>query len=211
MQTPKFPAQRAAFSLVEVALAIAVLSFAVIGILSLMSSGLGNYRKVMDTTIAAQIAQRVVNDAQQASYRALTDAAGQTASPDVAQVEKDGKVYSFRAPKVNGKGLELFRFFDEQGKEIVPKDTKKLSPKESLNIVYWVNTRITPRPRLPRSDNKGTEAAALTIEIACNSNGVDLSQTQYIESSNASPQWNLLKAPAGIRVLTYSAIIGRSE
>ncbi len=211
MHTPKFSAKRAAFSLVEVALAIAVLSFAVIGILSLMSSGLGSYRKVMDTTIAAQIAQRVINDAEQASYKVLTDTAGQASTANVAQVEKDGKVFSFRAPKVGVTGLEGFRFFDEQGKEIVPKDPKKLSPKESLSIVYWVNTRITPRPRIPRADNKGTDVAALTIEIACNSNGVDLSLPQYVESSNSSPQWNLLKAPAGIRVLTYSALIGRSE
>jgi type II secretory pathway pseudopilin PulG len=211
MHTPKFSAKRAAFSLVEVALAIAVLSFAVIGILSLMAGGMGNYRKVMDTTIAAQIAQRLINDAEQASYKELTDISGQASSADVAKMEKEGKTFSFRAPRITSTGLSAFRFFDESGKEIVPKDATRLSPKESLNIVYWVNTRVTPRPRIPRADNKGTEVALLTIEIACNSNGLDLSQTQYIEKTNSSPQWNLLKAPAGIRVLTYSALIGRSE
>lgn len=209
MHTPaRFPAQRSGFSLVEVALAIAVVSFAVIGILSLMSSGLGNYRSVMDTTIAAQLAQRVINDAGQADFKVLTDVAGQKNNRDMAEAEKNGKTFSFRAPTIKD---PAFRYFDEQGKEIIPRSAGKLDAKQKLSAVYWVNTRIVPRAKVPRVDGKATELAQLTVEIAANPNGIDLTDKEYIESSSSSPRHNLLKAPPGIRVLTYSAYVGRNE
>lgn len=209
MKSPVPASKRSAFSLVEVALAIAVLSFAVIGILSLMSSGLGSYRQVMDTTIAAQLAQRIINDAEQADFKILTDTAGQKTNQAMQKTEADGKTFSFRAPTISE---PAFRYFDEQGKEIYGTAKGKLDPKQRLSAVYWVNTRIIPRPRLPRSDAKPTEVAQVTVEVACNPNAVDLNDAQkYIETDEDSPRKNLLKAPAGIRVLTYSAYVGRNE
>lgn len=208
MNTPDLSAKRSAFSLVEVALAIAVVSFAVIGILSLMSTGLGSYRQVMDTTIAAQLAQRVINDAEQADFKVLTDVAGQKNNKDMTKTESEGKTFSFRAPTIKE---PAFRYFDEQGKEIIPKEKGKLDAKQKLGAVYWINTRIVPRSKLPRHDGKATEVAQVTVEVACNPNGVDLTDKKYIESEDGSIRYNLLKAPAGIRVLTYSAYVGRND
>lgn len=204
--------KRSAFSLVEVALAIAVVSFAVIGILSLMSSGLGSYRQVMDTTIAAQLAQRIINDAEQTDFKVLTDVAGQKNNKDMQKIEGDGKIFSFRAPTI-ADGDATFRYFDEQGKEIIPKEKGgKLDSKQKLSAVYWVNTRIIPRPKIPRLDGKSTDVALVTVEVACNPNGVDLTDdSKYLERKDSSPRKNLLNAPAGIRVLTYSAYVGRNE
>lgn len=208
MRTPVLPTKRSGFSLVEVALAIAVVSFAVIGILSLMSSGLGNYRQVMDTTIAAQIAQRIINDAEQSDFKNLTDVAGQKNNRQMQEMESGGKVFSFRAPKIQ---YPAFRYFDDQGKEIVSRNVDgMLDARQKFNAVYWVNVRIVPRAVLPGADRgRGTELAQLTVEVACNPNQVDLKG--HVESKSDSERYNLFNAPSGIRVLTYSAYVGRNE
>lgn len=213
MKAPDLSAKRSAFSLVEVALAIAIVSFAVIGILSLMSSGLGSYRQVMDTTIAAQIAQRIINDAEQADFKALTQASDARVIAAMQEADKGGKTFSFRWPKLDAKPEETFRYFDEQGKEIIPEQGKPLEGAQKLNAVYWVNTRIAPKAKLPRADGKATELAQITVEVACNANGVNLADNNFIESSSSSPRNNLLDLEKiqGVRVLTYSAYIGRNE
>jgi hypothetical protein len=189
----------------EVALALAILSFAAIGIMGLTSSGLGNYRQIMDTTVSAQIAQRVIYDAEQADYQELTGAPASSAI--AAAMEKDGKTFSFRAPSLEH---PAFRYFDEQGKEIVPKDDM-LTPSEKRSIVYWVNTRITPRPRFLREDGKPIETATLAVEVASNPSGVDLNRAEYLDGNDRSPRYHLLTPPAGVKVFTYTALIGRSE
>jgi uncharacterized protein (TIGR02598 family) len=220
MHSPALPSKRAAFSLVEVALAIAIVSFAVIGILSLMSTGLGNYRQVMDTTICAQIAQRIINDAQQADFKVLTD---YTKLQAVAEANQADPLYSFRAPTIAQPAL---RYFDEQGNEIVLQSGATLSPAQRTQAVYWVNTRITPRPTVP-SDNdekqkqvgmdglpavKGSKVespmAQLTVEVACNPNAINLT----FVTDKGLPLYNLydLTKIPGVRVLTYSAYVGRN-
>ena len=218
-QTRSPHAARSGFSLVEVALAIAIVSVALVSILSLMSTGLGNYRQVMDTTICAQIAQRVLNDAQQADFRTLTD---YTATQD----KPAG--FSFRAPTVLKPTL---RYFDEQGLEVIPasgKDT--LDADQKRRVIYWVNTRITPRERIPRKDNKasstyfqktGTVASPgkwdsdggtmirVTVEVACNPTGTEL-KFVTAENSATSNLFDLSKTK-GVRVFTYSAVFGRNE
>lgn len=213
---PSRPAfQRAAFSLVEVALAIAIVSVAVVGILSLMSTGLGSYRQVMDTTICAQIAQRIINDAQQADFRALTDYANTKGQP---------AGFTFRAPRADE---GFVRYFDEQGNEVIPASEEgELTPLERNKVIYWVNTRITPRAGVPRTDGQATKTSfqkptglweandggtlvQVTVEVAANPNGIEL---EYVSEPD-SPMDNLFdvsKTP-GIRVLTYSAMVGRNE
>jgi len=203
MCPPVHSSRRSAFSLVEVALAIAVVSFAVIGIMSLMSSGLGTYRQVMDTTICSQIAQRIINDAEQADFKVLID------SENLANTDTSGstQLFSFRAPQINSPSL---RYFNEQGQEIVPeKADGTLSAKQRNEAVYAVNVRVTPRSRVPRDDGKDTDLAQLTVEIASNPTGLDLSD-KFVRQNN-SPRRNLFEAPAGIKILTYSAYVGRNE
>lgn len=195
---PSVHTRLAGFSLVEVALAIAVVSVALVSILSLMSTGLGNYRKVMDTTICSQIAQRIVSDAQQTDFKVLTDDA------NVTPKEKADPNFSFRAPS---KANPAFRYFNEQGNEIIPKAEGKLSAKEYLAVAYVVNTRIIPRALMPRTDGKttGGEMAQVTVEIACNPSGVEMS----VEKSG--DRENLLKNKNNMTIFTYSALVGRNE
>src|SRR5262249_31189858 len=155
--------------------------FAAIGIMALLSSGVGNFREVMDTTVAAQIAQRIIYDAEQAGYRELTGAAARSFTS--AATEKERMTFTFRAPSPDH---PAFRYFNEQGKEIVPRGDQ-LSPREKKAVVYWVNIRVTPRPRFLRHDGEPIEMATLAVEVASNPSGVDLNRPEYLDGNYGSP------------------------
>lgn len=59
---------RAAFSLVEVVLAIGIVSFAFVGMFGLLPAGLSTFRQAIDNSVGSQIVQRLVNEAQQTDY-----------------------------------------------------------------------------------------------------------------------------------------------
>jgi uncharacterized protein (TIGR02598 family) len=63
--------RRAGFSLVEVTLAVGIIAFAFVALFGLVPTGLSTFRRAMDTSVAAQIAQRVIGDAQQTDFDAL--------------------------------------------------------------------------------------------------------------------------------------------
>lgn len=79
---------RGAFSLVEVVLAIGIVSFAFVGLFGLLPAGLNIFRQAMDNSVGSQIVQRLVNEAQQTDFPTLTAAA------------------------------TVLRYFDEQGNEV---------------------------------------------------------------------------------------------
>jgi len=66
------------FSLIEIAIALGILAFALIPVLGLMPIGLTTLRDTVDTTVSARIAQTVVNQAQQADYNSLPVTGGTT-------------------------------------------------------------------------------------------------------------------------------------
>lgn len=61
----------AAFSLVEVVLAIGIVSFAFVGMFGLLPVGLNTFRQAVDSSVGSQIVQRVINDAQQTDFPTL--------------------------------------------------------------------------------------------------------------------------------------------
>ena len=81
------------FSLVEVALALGLVSFAFVSLLGMLPSGLNTFQSAIDTAVGAQIIQRVVGDAQQTDFEALVEQ----------------QPAAFRKP---------VRFFDDQGNEL---------------------------------------------------------------------------------------------
>ena len=62
------------FSLVEVAIAIGIISVAFIPILRLVPMGMNNFRNSSDTSIGAQISQQVVNQIQETDFTTLLTA-----------------------------------------------------------------------------------------------------------------------------------------
>lgn len=74
-------------------MAIGIVSFAFVGVLGLIPTGLNASRQAMDVSVGSQIAQRVINEAQQTDFSVLTSATG--TNP---------------------------RYFDEQGNEVTAAD-----------------------------------------------------------------------------------------
>lgn len=71
------PGRRSAgYSLVEVMVAVGIVSFGIIAMVSMMPSGLSTFRNSMDRSISSQIAQRIVNEARQTDFATLTDFPG---------------------------------------------------------------------------------------------------------------------------------------
>jgi uncharacterized protein (TIGR02598 family) len=108
------------FSLIEVTLAIAVLATVVVSMMALLPSGMGRFQAAMDATISAQIAQRVITDAEQSDFDKLI-AKTETSNPDF-----------FILPK---------RYFDVAGTEIIPKSSSTPSDTERARLVYVVRIR----------------------------------------------------------------------
>jgi uncharacterized protein (TIGR02598 family) len=213
--TPSFPAprkslarqRRSGFSLVEVVLAVGVISFAFVAILGLLPAGLSQFRQAMDNSIASQIAQRIIMDAQQSDFDVLTDTAHRQAS----------SVDPFRAKTYSSsdasKSTPLYiRYFDEQGNEIVPQGLTPTA-KEAIAIVYHVNTRITPAPSLPGSlpnsssdlgtSGAGVSLATILVQVAFNPSGKTLAIDSNLMFNTAVEK--------GLSVRNYSAQIGRND
>ena len=81
-----------AFSLVEIALALGIIAFGLVAVFGLMPLGLSSFKKAMDISVGAQIAQVVIDDAQQSEFSSLIN----------------GQTVPF---------AQAIRYFDEQGTE----------------------------------------------------------------------------------------------
>jgi len=213
--TPSSPAprnsiarqRRSGFSLVEVVLAVGVISFAFVAILGLLPAGLTQFRQAMDNSVASQIAQRILMDAQQSDFDVLIDSAH----------NNPGSVTPIRARTFSAsdtaKSTPLYvRYFDEQGNEIVPQGMFPTA-KEAVAIVYHVNTRITPGTSLPGSSPTGNadlgstgvnvSLATVLVQVAFNPSG-----KQLAIDSNLMFNTTVEK---GLSVRNYSAQIGRND
>jgi uncharacterized protein (TIGR02598 family) len=196
-------AQRRGFSLVEVALAVAVLGLAIVGLFALLPSGISSFQKAMDTSVTAQIAQSILDDAQQTEFDQLIDRAN--LPPDPENLSYCPENFSFRAPSI---ATPQWRYFDTQGSEIRPRSKDgRLTPSEKSAVIYQVNTRIRPRAQLPRVNEKSGQVAQVTVQIARNPSLADLP----VEKHDTSPECNLIKPRATVPVLTYSGLVGKNQ
>jgi uncharacterized protein (TIGR02598 family) len=111
---------RAGFSLVEVALALAIIAFGLVALMGLLPVGLAQFRDAMDTTIGAQIFQRVMGDVQQTDFDTLLASATERA---------DGH---YALP---------IRYFDDQGNEVKAQGTDGITAADAERILYHVRVR----------------------------------------------------------------------
>lgn len=73
----RFPLKRkskSAFSLVEVVIALGVVSFVIVGLLGLMSVGIGGIRNATDDSVSASIGKKMVSEMQQNTLSNLLSA-----------------------------------------------------------------------------------------------------------------------------------------
>ena len=62
------PRAAAAFTLIEVTLAIGIVAFAFVALFGLLPIGMTNFRQALDTSLTTQIAQRIINDLKQSDF-----------------------------------------------------------------------------------------------------------------------------------------------
>ena len=187
----------AGFSLVEVALAIGVVAFAFVAIFGLLPTGLSISRQAMEASVASQIAQRVINDAQQSDFaELLKDAAGITISG------------------TNQTGRKAERYFDDQGGELA-------ATNKSLAI-YHVNTRITPATAMPKTGTSNIDnvhLAVVTVQVANNPGNRQLALSSDSSNAQDKPLRNLWTGayttlPANTKAvtcLTFPSLVARSK
>ena len=187
------------FTLVEVALALGVLAFSLVGLIALIPAGLTNFRASMNASVGSQIFQRVVSDAEQADFDSLTKC-----DPN------------YQAGSSAFSELPL-RYFDDEGDEVVPSSGSALSPQEALKVVYQVHVRVAASgpadastdgsglfTSLPASPGKvrfnPRSSVFLTIQIASNPTS----------ASMAKDPATLLWSSTAFPITTYSAVVTRN-
>lgn len=188
---------RGGFSLVEVVLAIGVVAFAFIAIFGMLPTGMGISRQAMDASVGSQIAQRVINDAQQTDFsELLKDASGKTIAG------------------TNQTGRKAVRYFDDQGGELT-EASRHLA-------IYHVNTRIMPATAMPKvgtSNADNVHLAIVTVQVANNPANRELALSQDSSDAQDKPMRNLWTGAftsdrartRAVATLTFPALVARNK
>ena len=197
---PRISASRAAFSLIETALALGIVAFAFVGLMGMLPAGLSTFRKAVDTTVSAQIVQHIVSDAEQSDFDTLAAQAASTST-------------DFYVLKT--------RYFDDQGSEVVPAGGTTPTPADLLRILYHVRVRgsqpgppnvspggdssnFTSLPQVAGGRFHPRDTTFLTIQIANNPGNQTL-------STATTQLWDEAKAAQhGVTITTQSAVVTRN-
>ena len=190
------------FSLVEVVMAIGIVAAAFIPLVGLLPVGMNAFRQSMDTTIASGIAQKVINEAIQTDFDTLIDNAHLTRrSGDV-----DPANFTFLGPLVaSASNNAAFRYFDDEGNELVPADKAK--------AIFHVLTRINPQVPLPgdvgNSDLRNL--AQVTVQVVNNPGNQTIPITPYVVSDQNQPLRNMVDPAAKFWTYTAVALVPRNR
>ena len=188
----------------ETALATAILGVVLIGLIGMIPSGTQRFQAAMDISLAAQISQRILHDAEESEFDTLIDKSALPGDPE-------GKSYcsqhfTFRSPRVTAPG---WRYFDVQGSEIVTTGGE-LTAAQRRMVVYYVNVRIMPRAVLPTINESSSQVALLTVQVARNPGHLPLEFWPGEAADADSPERNLIK-PGKVPLYTHTALIGRNQ
>jgi uncharacterized protein (TIGR02598 family) len=194
------------FTLIEIAIAVGILAVALVALIGLLPGGMTNFRKAMDTSVTAQIAQRILLDMQQADYDTLVD----TAEAPVQGASLAG--YSFTAPRWN---TQQFRYFDEQGTELLTSDGTTLTTAQKAALVYVVNVRITPIAPQPALSTVSGAVSLVTVQVARNPTNHAFPVARSSSQNAAGSYQNLFDPTSAViknaQIYTYSALIGMNQ
>ena len=197
--------RRAGFSLAEISLALAVAAIALVALLGLLPSGLGNFRTALDAQIAGEIFQRVVADAQETDFDTLI----------ASGVENGGPGSQFyRLP---------LRYFDSQGTEVKVANPDVPTVAEAKDIIYTVRVRGSlpgdpdpakhtanfatslPGATAPRFNPRGL--TFLTVQIAVPGG---MRQLAPLVDSQTFLVSTALAAKSSLTVRSYVALVARN-
>lgn len=194
---------RAGFSLIEVTLSIGIVAFAFVAVFGLLPAGMSNFRQSMNITVGGQIAQRVINEAQQTDFDELVKDASGTAITGT-----------------NATGRKSLRYFDEQGVEVIPA-AQTLTTDEARRVIYWVNTRVLPATNTPQTATTtlpSVNLATVTVEIANNPRNVSPALSTAASNDPTAPLRNLwsgatvtASSPPATSLLTRYTLVSRNK
>ncbi len=192
---------RAGFSLVEIMLAIGIVSFAFVGLMGLLPVGLASFRNAIDASVGSQIFQRVATDLEQMEFDSLLALGDHSAESDAD---------FFVLP---------VRYFDDQGVEVAA-GGGELSTADELRVIYHVRIRISrPGPAVISGPTTGItslpasqgatrftlrDSVIATIQVAHNPGKRELPADVRLLWDEA----NLRGANLGLA--TYSSVITRN-
>lgn len=183
----------AGFSLVEVTIAMGIVSFGLVTLFSLLPVGLNQFREAMNANISSRIAQRLLHEALQTDYSVLVEKTGE----EVA--EEGGGEGSSPSNKPINKG---WRYFDDQGLELEEAD--------KAQAVYHAVTRVVPETTLPAlsSPLPNSSLATVTVQVAVNpsNRSIDL-----ISEDENDPLGGMIDPTSGISFTSYMAHIAKSK
>ena len=183
----------------EAVLAIGVVSFSFLGVFALLPVGMQEFHQAVDTSVSAEIVQRIAADAEQTDFNLLI---GNAVS---------GNYYALP-----------IRYYDDQGSEVSVANPAQLSSGEKARILYWVRIRgslpgdadpakhtashFTSLPSTGIQRYNPRSSSYLTIQIASNPAGIDLkgmiNADYLIDDTRASA--------AKLRLQTYSIVVSRN-
>ena len=199
------------FTLIEVAIAVAILAVSLVALLGLMPAGMTNFRKAMDTSITAQIAQRILLDMEQADFDQVIDAANDKGNSP--------STFTFTAPtRALVQGAQQFRYFDDQGSELILSNNgTTLTAAQKTALVYQVNVRIMPKAAQPADSKISGDVALVTVQVARNPTNRTLPVYRKQVSEESISYRNLYDPTDpvikqnGVQIYTYSALIGKNQ
>jgi uncharacterized protein (TIGR02598 family) len=143
-------AKTAAFSFIEIVLAIGIVSFAFLGLLGLLPVGMDVFRKSMSASVGAQLVQQVLTEAQQTDFDLLTR--GFVPEP------------GYETPPPSYFEYIPIRYFDDEGNE--------LPTEKAADSLYQVHAVVQNLPKFPDNTNKNTiemnDLASVVVQIAVN-------------------------------------------
>jgi len=151
---------------VEVCLALAVAAFAFVGIFALLPAGMSAFRASINTSTSAQIAQKVLNEAQQTDFALLVNGAAATSYNELAKL----------------------RYFDEEGNE--------LADSQASQSIYHVHVVVQYAPKLSDSSGNSSvvmdELACVVVQVAANPGQQALTKDDecLLWTSTSVPIWS---------------------
>lgn len=178
------------FTLVEVALALAVVAFAFVSLFALLPHGMTTFHRAMDTSVAAHLVQRIVADAQESDFETLL----------ASSVAKGGEGDQFYT-------LPL-RHFDEQGNETADPSIYAVRVRGSLpgpaNSAAPSSANFTLLPTTSEQRFHPRDMTFLTIQIARNPGH------RPLEIDESTFLWKRPDATTQIDVRTFSTVVARN-
>ena len=161
-------ASSAAFSLIEVAMAVGIMGFAFVAILGLVPVALTSFRDAKNTGVSSQVSEQIIAQAQVAPFTALTQSSGNQTALNITSQGVPCVALCVPSPtETPASSTPYVRYFNDQGVEV---------PATDQTGSYQVNSRVLVGPPFAQSPSQsaatgGTgnaDVAALTVQVAYN-------------------------------------------